>query len=105
MVFCLVDLVRRPQVTGGRKWVWAVVIVLFNLIGSIVYLAFGRAPAPVKEPPPAPAAADRVAAAADLLYGPPQAPPAPPAPSAGPDQSQPPAPAAAPGDVQSPPPE
>jgi hypothetical protein len=37
----LVDLVRRER-TRGPKWVWAVVIVLVNLIGPVVYLFFGR---------------------------------------------------------------
>ena len=41
MVVALVDLVRRER-TRGPKWVWALVIVFFNLIGPIVYLLFGR---------------------------------------------------------------
>jgi hypothetical protein len=41
MVFGLFDLVRREK-TRGPKWVWAVVIVLFNLIGPIIYFIFGR---------------------------------------------------------------
>jgi hypothetical protein len=73
VVFCIVDIVRRPAVLGGRKWVWIVFIVLFNLIGSIVYLAVGRV-----APPAAEAARDepetmtrgRAESAADLLYGP-----------------------------------
>jgi hypothetical protein len=81
-VFCIVDVVRRPAVLGGRKWVWILVICLFNLIGPIVYLAVGRVPAPAAEPQQSQGAtaADRAAAAADLLYGP--APPTPPAPDA-----------------------
>jgi hypothetical protein len=71
VVFCIVDIVRRPTVLGERKWIWIVVILLFNLIGSIIYLAIGR----VQPPPPEPraeagATAGRVAAAADILYGP-----------------------------------
>jgi hypothetical protein len=73
VVFCIVDIVRRPAVLGGRKWVWIVFIVFFNLIGSIVYLAVGRV-----APPEAEAARDeaetmtrgRAESAADLLYGP-----------------------------------
>jgi xanthosine utilization system XapX-like protein len=45
-IFGLVDLVRRPWVPGGRKWVWALVIVAGNLVGAVVYLALGRRPAP-----------------------------------------------------------
>lgn len=70
-VFCIVDIVRRPMVLGERKWVWIVIVALFSLVGSIIYLAIGR----VQPPPPetraeAGAAGGRVAAAADILYGP-----------------------------------
>jgi phospholipase D-like protein len=41
-VWALVDLARRDAVRGGRKWVWALVIVLANLPGAIAYLAAGR---------------------------------------------------------------
>lgn len=41
MIFCLVDIVRRPK-TRGPKWMWIVVVVLVNLLGSIAYLLFGR---------------------------------------------------------------
>jgi len=41
MVVALIDLVRIPQ-TNGPKWVWAIVIVLVNLLGPIVYFIFGR---------------------------------------------------------------
>lgn len=41
-VFALVDLLRREHVAGGKKWLWAVVILAFNLIGSVTYLVFGR---------------------------------------------------------------
>jgi hypothetical protein len=41
MVIALVDLIRRER-TKGPKWVWALVVVLINIIGPIVYLLFGR---------------------------------------------------------------
>ena len=41
LVIALVDLVRRER-TRGPKWVWAIVIVVVNIIGPIVYLLFGR---------------------------------------------------------------
>lgn len=41
MIFCLVDLSRRER-TNGPKWVWALVIILGELIGPIVYLLAGR---------------------------------------------------------------
>ena len=41
MAFALVDLARRER-TRGPKWAWAIVIVLGELLGPIVYLLFGR---------------------------------------------------------------
>ncbi len=41
MVAALVDLVRRTQ-TRGPKWAWALVIILINFIGPIVYFVAGR---------------------------------------------------------------
>jgi hypothetical protein len=41
LVIALVDLIRRPQ-TRGPKWAWALVIVLFNFIGPIIYFVAGR---------------------------------------------------------------
>jgi len=41
-ITALVDLVRRERVVGGRKWIWAVVIVCFSLLGAVVYFAAGR---------------------------------------------------------------
>jgi hypothetical protein len=41
MVTALVDLIRRSQ-TRGPKWVWALVIVLINFIGPIIYFVAGR---------------------------------------------------------------
>ena len=74
-IYCIVDIVRRPAVAGGHKWVWIVIVALFNLIGSIVYLAVGRAQPQAAEmradPGPEGAARGRAAVAADLLYGPP----------------------------------
>jgi hypothetical protein len=41
LVIALVDLIRRER-TRGPKWAWALVVVLINIIGPIVYLLFGR---------------------------------------------------------------
>ncbi len=41
LIVALLDLIRREQ-TRGPKWVWAVVIVLVNIIGPIIYFLFGR---------------------------------------------------------------
>ncbi|HEX3016081.1 MAG TPA: PLDc N-terminal domain-containing protein [Desulfobacteria bacterium] len=41
-IIALVDISRRPEVVGGRKWPWVLVIVIFGLLGSAVYLLAGR---------------------------------------------------------------
>jgi len=41
MVFALIDLVRREK-TRGPKWMWALVIVLGEVLGPIIYLLVGR---------------------------------------------------------------
>jgi len=41
MVFALVDLIRRER-TRGPKWLWAIIIVLGEVLGPILYLLFGR---------------------------------------------------------------
>jgi len=42
MIFALVDLIRRKAVRGGNKIIWALVIVLFQIFGPIIYLVIGR---------------------------------------------------------------
>ncbi len=41
MIFALVDLIRRER-TKGPKWLWAVIIVVVNLVGPILYFIVGR---------------------------------------------------------------
>ena len=41
MIVALVDLVRRER-TKGPKWMWALFIVLGELIGPIAYFMIGR---------------------------------------------------------------
>ena len=41
MIFALIDLSRRST-TRGPKWVWALVIIVVNIIGPIVYFVVGR---------------------------------------------------------------
>lgn len=71
VAMCLIDIVRRPAVLGGQKWVWVVVVLLFNFLGCIVYLAIGRVSPPAAEDATgAPdGTRDRASGAADLLYG------------------------------------
>lgn len=42
MAFALYDLVKRDKVRGGSKILWGLVIVVFGIIGPIIYLVFGR---------------------------------------------------------------
>jgi ABC-2 type transport system ATP-binding protein len=69
-VYCIVDIARRPAVLGGRKWVWMLLVVLFTIPGSIIYLAIGRGSAPSAEPGAVPdrEARERTQTATALLY-------------------------------------
>lgn len=72
-VFALVDLYRRPvpQVAGGSKWIWVVIILLVNLIGAILYLAIARKPPPAVEAPrTTDRPAEQIGDIVDDLYGP-----------------------------------
>lgn len=40
-IFALVDLARR-ETTKGPKWLWALIILLVNVIGPILYFVIGR---------------------------------------------------------------
>lgn len=69
-VTALVQLVRTPaaRVTvGGRKWVWALIIVLGEIAGAIVWFIVGRKPASVEVSAGA-SDADRARRVADALY-------------------------------------
>ena len=41
MIFALLDLARRER-TRGPKWLWAIIIILGELLGPILYLLIGR---------------------------------------------------------------
>jgi DMSO reductase anchor subunit len=40
-IWALVDLARR-EATNGPKWLWAVIIVIGELLGAVVYFIAGR---------------------------------------------------------------
>lgn len=42
LAFTLVDLSKRKYVTGGKKFIWVLVAVCFQIVGPIAYLVFGR---------------------------------------------------------------
>jgi len=41
MLVALFDLIKREK-TRGPKWIWALVILLGEILGPIIYLVFGR---------------------------------------------------------------
>ena len=41
-IYCLVDLAHRQKVKALPKWAWAIIILLGELIGPVVYLFLGR---------------------------------------------------------------
>lgn len=56
---------------SANRWVWLVLVVALSFIGPVAFLAAGRRPAPVTEPPPGerPAAGAGTADVAAALYG------------------------------------
>ena len=42
MSLALIDLLNRKKVTGGNKFIWAMVIVLINMVGPVLYFVIGR---------------------------------------------------------------
>jgi len=41
LIVAIIDLIRVPQ-TNGPKWMWAIIIIIVNIIGPIAYFIFGR---------------------------------------------------------------
>lgn len=71
-VAALVQLSKTPteRVTlGGRKIIWALIIVLGEILGPIAWFAAGRTPATVEQAAAEASEADRESAV-DALYGP-----------------------------------
>lgn len=71
-VLALVDLARRRSVRGGKKWVWAIVIVGGAIVGATAYLVIGRRAYTNDAGPDTARDAPRTAHddALDRLYGP-----------------------------------
>jgi hypothetical protein len=42
VIFCLVDLVRAPEVRYLPRWAWAIICLICNPFGGLAYLIFGR---------------------------------------------------------------
>ncbi len=74
MALGLRDLLRRStgELVGGMKWPWALLIVVGNTIGPIIYFAVARKPLPFDTAAgdtSTGSVTDRAQAAAELLYG------------------------------------
>lgn len=41
-LIALIHVLRHPHYRFGNKIMWAVIVLIFNLIGPIVYFVFGR---------------------------------------------------------------
>jgi hypothetical protein len=70
-VIAIVQLISTPaeRVTiGGRKWAWALIILLVNTLGAISWFFLGRTPAPA-DSTPSPAGMSERSSAVDTLYG------------------------------------
>ena len=73
-ITALVQLARTPsdRVTiGGRKWAWALIILLGEIVGSILWFVLGRKPVEATFEPQAGELAAKQSAV-DALYGPPE---------------------------------
>ncbi len=70
VVIALVRLARTPddRLAFLPRWGWVLAILLFQLVGSIVFLAVGRGPGRVDRPLPQ-ERGDVVTGAMDTLYG------------------------------------
>jgi hypothetical protein len=40
-IVAVIDLFRREQVAGGKKWLWAIILAI-NYFGPVIYLVLGR---------------------------------------------------------------
>ena len=47
LIIALVDLLKREYYKTDTKIVWAIVIVVFGIIGPVIYFIFGRKEQPV----------------------------------------------------------
>lgn len=71
-IFVLVKMFQTPAerlTLGGRKWLWAIIILAINWIGAILFLVAGRKPEQAVEVAASTPASTRAEAAADALYG------------------------------------
>lgn len=41
LIVAIVDLIKVKE-TNGPKWMWALIIIVISIIGSVLYFIFGR---------------------------------------------------------------
>jgi hypothetical protein len=71
-IWTLIKMLQVPEdrlTLGGRKWLWAIIILFLNWIGAILFWVVGRKPEQAVDMAPAAPVASRAEAAADALYG------------------------------------
>jgi len=47
LIFALIDLFKREHIDNNTRIIWAVIIILFGIIGPVIYFIFGRKENPV----------------------------------------------------------
>jgi hypothetical protein len=73
-VIAIVQLVKTPAdrvSIGGRKWLWAIIILLGEIIGPVLWFVLGRTAAPA-DVPTAPVQGETARTAVDAIYGAPK---------------------------------
>jgi hypothetical protein len=71
-LWALIHMLRQPSERlnlGGRKWLWAIIILFINFLGAIIYFAAGRKPAEAVDSAPVAPIQQRANVAMDNLYG------------------------------------
>ena len=76
-IWALIDLIRRPRTSLLPRWAWLVLMIVFGLLGPILYLALGRGEPSNAADLPAPGGSggdeldeSRTQRAVEVLYGP-----------------------------------
>lgn len=72
-IVALVSLSRLPSARvslGGRKWLWALIVIAGEIAGPISYFVAGRLPSVAAESAPERVPLNRPARLVDVLYGP-----------------------------------
>ncbi|MFV0559515.1 MAG: PLDc N-terminal domain-containing protein [Enterococcus sp.] len=41
-IYALIDIIRHPSYKRGNRYIWIPVVVLFSIIGPVIYFVFGK---------------------------------------------------------------